>query len=118
MTQPGNTDPLTQIQCLYPCTERINAANGPMPRDDRQDRMWQLTIHNVKISTAHTAGCHADPNFTRARHTVGQNRPLQIGLQPIQYHRLHASPRSSRLPIDTTALTALTQPQLVSMVQA
>lgn len=56
VAQPGNPDPVTWLEALYTSTDCRDPSDDFMARDQRQMRMRQFTVHDMKISATDAAG--------------------------------------------------------------
>ena len=88
--EPGNTHPITQLQSgidlradgLYP-------THDFMAGHERELRMLEFPINDVKIRAANAAGAHRHANLVRARIAVRQLEPFEGTPGRCQYHGMH-----------------------------
>ena len=65
VTQPWNTDVLTDLQAFDVRAERINAPNNLVAGNDGYLRMRQLTVDNMKVRAADAASTHLRESASR-----------------------------------------------------
>jgi hypothetical protein len=75
-------------------------------------RIWQLTVDDMKVRPAHTAGGDLDANLTRSWLQIGKLGPLESRPNSIQHHRVHCvlhvsgnpEPRSTEASVNMSLL--------------
>src|SRR5687768_2874040 len=70
--QPGNTDPFTHRKMARVCSTCRHSPYNFMSWNNRQFRIGQLAIHHMQVSTANSACCNLDQQFTGTWSWTGQ----------------------------------------------
>ncbi len=89
MPEPGNADPLAQLETADAFAQRIDAADNLVTRDDRQRRLRQLAVHHVQVGATDAASQYLDPQLPWPRLRLGQFAQLQRLANLFQQHGAH-----------------------------
>jgi hypothetical protein len=89
MTEPGYTDPLAEAERRHTATEGANGSDDLMARNQRQSRVSELTIDDVKVGSAHGAGFDAHDDLSGRRLGIGSRLHRQGMARHVQDHCPH-----------------------------
>ena len=71
VAEPRNADTLADAQALDPGADRVNSAYDLMARDNRNVRIGQFAVDDMKVGTANTTGPHLNPYLARPGLPIG-----------------------------------------------
>ncbi len=70
MAEPRNANALAETQMGDIGADRIDPSDDLMSGDDRNFRIRQFAVNDMKVGTADAASADANANFAAARHGV------------------------------------------------
>src|SRR5581483_7314402 len=87
--EPGHADPHPASQSGNAAAERVNAADNLVAGDDRQFRIWQFTVDDVKVRAADATSMDRDSDLTLRGSGLRLFNETQQFARPLQHHGAH-----------------------------
>src|SRR5581483_10197729 len=79
-------------------SDLLDAPHNLVTENQRQLRIWQLAIDNVKIGPTNAARCHANEQFSPARLRIGNVAQSEGCARSLEDHRPHSDVSTGSRP--------------------
>src|ERR687898_67773 len=89
VTKPGDADTLADAKTCHALTDSLDPPDDLVAGDDRQLGVGKITIHHMKVGTAHRTGLHRQADLAWSGRGQGPLLTNQGRAHLVEDHRLH-----------------------------